>query len=104
VYQAYVRFVRPTQPIATLWVSGGGVHNAFLLQKLADAFAPVPVRSVAMLGIDPDAKEALAFAVLAHETANGVPTNVPSATGATGRAVLGALCLPAGWRAGQGIL
>jgi len=57
-----------------------------------------------MLGIDPDAKEALAFAVLAHETANGVPTNVPSATGATGRAVLGALCLPAGWRAGQGIL
>ena len=96
VYQAYVRFVRPTQPIATLWVSGGGVHNAFLLQKLADAFAPVPVRSVAVLGIDPDAKEALAFAVLAHETANGVPTNVPSATGAAGRAVLGALWRPTG--------
>jgi len=94
VYQAYVRFIRATQPLDTLWLSGGGVHNAFLVQKLADAFAPMPVRSVEVLGIDPDAKEALAFAVLAHETINGVPTNVPSATGASGPAVLGSVSRP----------
>ena len=60
----------------------------------ADAFAPVPVRSIAALGVDPDAKEALCFAVLAHETLNGVPTNLPSVTGARRPTLLGKLCLP----------
>jgi 1,6-anhydro-N-acetylmuramate kinase len=42
-------------------------------------------------GIDPDAKEAIAFAVLGYETLRGRPANVPRATGASRLAVLGAI-------------
>jgi anhydro-N-acetylmuramic acid kinase len=44
--------------------------------------------------VDPDAKEALCFAVLAHETVNGVPTNLPYVTGASARTVLGSISVP----------
>jgi anhydro-N-acetylmuramic acid kinase len=40
-------------------------------------------------GIDPDAKEAIAFALLAYETWRDRPSNVPSATGAKHPTVLG---------------
>jgi anhydro-N-acetylmuramic acid kinase len=48
----------------------------------------------AELGLDPDAKEAVAFAILGYETLRGVPSNVPSATGATRPAVQGKVCWP----------
>jgi anhydro-N-acetylmuramic acid kinase len=44
--------------------------------------------------VAPDAKEALCFAVLAHETVNGTPTNLPSVTGASARALLGVIGVP----------
>ena len=94
VYQAYAQYVRPDQSIDVLIVSGGGVHNDTLLRMLEDAFAPIPVRTVADDGIDPDAKEALCFAVLAHETVNGVPTNLPSVTGASAQTILGSISVP----------
>ena len=94
VYQAYARFVRPRQTLDVLIASGGGRHNGFLMEKLADAFAPIPVRPVEAYGLDADAKEALCFAVLAHETLNGVPTNLPSVTGAARPTLLGKICLP----------
>lgn len=94
VYQAYARYVRTEQPIDVLIVSGGGVHNDTLLRMLEDAFAPIPVRSTSPDGVDPDAKEALCFAVLAHETVNGVPTNLPSVTGASTRTLLGSISVP----------
>ncbi len=95
VYQAYARYIRPGQSVERVIVSGGGVHNDTLMRMLADAFAPIPVESIAAHGVDPDAKEALCFAVLAHETAHGVPTSLPSVTGAERAAVLGSLSVPA---------
>jgi anhydro-N-acetylmuramic acid kinase len=59
------------------------------MRTLADALAPLPVRSGEDIGIDADAKEALAFAALAWAHAQGVPGNVPDATGAAGARVLG---------------
>ncbi|WP_103028442.1 anhydro-N-acetylmuramic acid kinase [Salinibacter altiplanensis] len=94
VYQAYAQYVRPEQSIGELIVSGGGVHNDTLWRMLEEAFTPIPVRSTADYGVDPDAKEALCFAVLAHETVNGVPTNLPSVTGASARTVLGSISVP----------
>ena len=94
VYQAYARYLRPEQAVDTVIASGGGVHNDTLLQMLRDAFAPIPVETTAAYGMDPDAKEAICFAVLAHETINGVPTNVPSVTGATRPARLGTIAVP----------
>lgn len=86
------RFV-PERPDEVL-VSGGGAHNRTLLAHLAELLAPTPVRSLAEVGMDPDAKEAVAFAVLAHETLFGRPGNVPAATGAAGPRVLGKIVLP----------
>ncbi len=94
VYQAYARFVRPRHALDVLIVSGGGRHNGFLMHKLSDCFAPIAVRAVEDYGLEADAKEALCFAVLAHETINGVATNLPSATGAARGTLLGKICLP----------
>ena len=80
-------------PLDALIVSGGGVHNRALMRALAAAFDPVPVRTTADYGVAPDAKEALCFAVLAHEFLNGVPTNLPSVTGASRPTLLGTLAL-----------
>jgi anhydro-N-acetylmuramic acid kinase len=69
--------------------SGGGVHNRFLMDRLRYYQKPWKVSSTADYGMDPDAKEAIAFAVLAYESFNGRPANVPSATGARKAVVLG---------------
>ncbi len=72
-----------------LIVSGGGVHNKYLLRRLAELLPDLRVCSSADFGIDPDAKEAIAFAVLAYEFAGGRAANLPSVTGARRRVVLG---------------
>jgi anhydro-N-acetylmuramic acid kinase len=70
-------------PGVELIVSGGGVHNRWLMRRLAEVLpAGVQVKTSAEHGVDPDAKEAMAFAVLAYEFAHGRPANLPSATGA----------------------
>jgi anhydro-N-acetylmuramic acid kinase len=80
-------------PPDEVFVSGGGARNPTLMRHLSELCAPIPVHTTEALGVDPDAKEALAFAVLAHETLFGHPGNVPRATGARGPRVLGKLSL-----------
>ncbi|HLT45600.1 MAG TPA: anhydro-N-acetylmuramic acid kinase [Rubricoccaceae bacterium] len=94
VYDAYRRFAEPKHRLDRLVASGGGVHNRELMRQLAALFAPVPVETTAAFGLDPDAKEAVLFAVLAHEWANGAPTSLPAVTGAARPALLGKLALP----------
>lgn len=94
VYQAYARFVRPQHTLDGLIVSGGGAHNGYLMESLAQVFSPIPVHTSAQFGIDPDSKEALCFALLAHETVDAIPTGVPGVTGAHRPAVLGKISLP----------
>ena len=52
---------------AAVYCSGGGVHNPLLMDTLAKRLKPVPIRDTSVLGIDPDAKEAVIFAALANE-------------------------------------
>ncbi len=73
--------------VSEVIASGGGVRNRWLMRRLRELLPGFDLRTSAEFGIDPDAKEAIAFAVLAHEFARGRPGNLPSATGA-GRAVL----------------
>lgn len=72
-------------------VSGGGAHNPTLLALLADGLRPLglQVRSSDEFGLPSEAKEAIAFALLAYETWNCHPSNVPAATGARKPAILG---------------
>ena len=76
-----------------VYVCGGGAHNRTLLAHLREVCAPARVADTGALGLDPDAKEAVAFAVLANETLFGHPGNVPRATGADGPRVLGKITL-----------
>jgi anhydro-N-acetylmuramic acid kinase len=59
------------------------------MRRLRELLAPTPVRSSAELGIDPDAKEAVAFAVLANESVAGRAGSLPRVTGARRGVVLG---------------
>ena len=72
---------RPTE----LLVSGGGVHNPVLMGHLRRLLPGIGIRVLDQ----PDAKEALLFAVLANETMHGNPNNLPGATGARWPVVLG---------------
>lgn len=77
-----------------LIVSGGGARNRTLLNELASELGGIPVETSDAFGIDPDAKEAILFAYLAHAFVDGIPTGLPSVTGAVRPAVQGALWLP----------
>jgi anhydro-N-acetylmuramic acid kinase len=72
-------------------LSGGGARNATLVGMLAEELAPMGIRLRFSdeFGLPSEAKEAVAFAVLAYETWNRRPSNVTSATGAKRGAVLG---------------
>ena len=82
------REVLPALP-DEVFVSGGGALNPTLMRHLVELLAPIPVQSLAALGVDPEAKEAIAFAVLANQTLFGAAGNVPAVTGAAGPRVLG---------------
>ncbi len=81
--------VRRHAPGAALYVCGGGAHNQALLTALARAVAPVPVSSTAVLGLDPDYVEAVAFAWFASRTLEGLTSSAGSVTGARGARILG---------------
>lgn len=74
-----------------LIVSGGGAKNPTLMAMLAEELAPkgIVLRFSDEFGLPSEAKEAVAFAVLAYETWHRRPSNVPSATGAKRPAILG---------------
>ncbi len=74
-----------------LIVAGGGVKNATLMRSLAAMFGAlgVTVKPIDAFGISSQAKEAMAFALLAWLSWHGLPGNVPAATGARGPRTLG---------------
>jgi anhydro-N-acetylmuramic acid kinase len=76
---------------ADLIISGGGVHNSQIVAHLAGFLPAASISTSTDHGIDADAKEAIAFAVLAHETWRRKPANLPSATGARRPVILGSI-------------
>ncbi len=82
-------FVLPDMRVDEIFVSGGGTHNPTLMAMLRKAMDPIPVMETTEVGLDVDSKEAVAFAVMAYETAHCRPSNVPMATGAKRPVVLG---------------
>jgi anhydro-N-acetylmuramic acid kinase len=74
-----------------LIVSGGGVHNPRIMAHLAGLLPQIAISTSTDHGIDADAKEAIAFAVLAHQTWQKRSANLPAATGAKHPVILGSL-------------
>ena len=80
-----------SRQVQRLLVCGGGVHNEFLMERLAAQLPDAQVQSSAEAGMDPDWVEAMAFAWLGWRTLQGLSGNVPAVTGASGERVLGAV-------------
>ncbi|MBI5022185.1 MAG: anhydro-N-acetylmuramic acid kinase [Ignavibacteriales bacterium] len=93
IYLNYLEFVQPKTKIDELLVSGGGVHNKYMMDALKRYFGNIKVGTVENI-IPSDAKEAVCFAMLANELISGNPTNMPSVTGAKKRTLLGTIALP----------
>jgi len=78
-------------PVQELIVCGGGVHNQFVMERLADQLSATDVISSAVKGVDPDLVEAIAFAWLARKTLLGEAGSLPSVTGAASSRILGGI-------------
>ncbi len=78
----------PTMPDEVI-LGGGGAQNAAMIQMLEQALPGVTIRTHRDLGMNDDAKEALAFAVLGYECWHGRPGNLPSCTRASRAVPLG---------------
>ncbi|MGA7873791.1 MAG: anhydro-N-acetylmuramic acid kinase, partial [Candidatus Binatus sp.] len=88
------RFILPRGPVDQLIVTGGGAKNSTLMRMLAAELPEVEVITAAELGVDGDALEAVAFAILGYQMLRGRQGNIPSVTGARAPAILGKLTLP----------
>ncbi len=91
IADALQRFVLPNGKFSEFVVSGGGAKNPTLMAMLANELRPLglQIRSSDEFGIPSEAKEAVAFALLAYQTWNRQASNLPSATGARRPAILG---------------
>ena len=89
IFDYYRRFLFPHSSVDEIYISGGGSHNLTLMQHLKTLFQPIPLLPIDSIGFSSDAKEAIAFAVLANEAVHGHPTNLPQVTGASQPMVLG---------------
>jgi anhydro-N-acetylmuramic acid kinase len=94
VVLANERWIAPKVSVEEWILSGGGARNPYLCAGLEKKLAPAQVLISDELGLSADAKEAVAFAILANEFAAGNPANLPAVTGAVSETILGALALP----------
>lgn len=94
IADAYRRWLPEDAAIDRVFVNGGGSRNPTLMRMLSDLLAPIPVDPTDAAGVNADAKEAMLFALMAHDTLAGLPTNVPGATGARQALPLGKICQP----------
>jgi anhydro-N-acetylmuramic acid kinase len=96
ITDAYERYVLPRYRASELIVGGGGSYNKTLLDYLSKRFLPygVPVKTQEDLGLNSDAKEAVAFAVLADRCIAEKVNTLPGVTGAGRPVIMGKISLP----------
>ena len=94
IAEAIDRFVLGKIAIHRLIISGGGAHNRLLLMRLGELLPKLRIHRSDEFGLNVDAKEAIAFALLADRTMHGLPGNLPSVTGARRSVVLGKISRP----------
>ncbi len=91
IADSFRRFIFSRVRVNELIVAGGGTKNPLLMAQLRAALPGIEIVPSARFGVPAEAKEALAFAVLAYEAFHGRANNLPSATGATRAAIMGKL-------------
>jgi anhydro-N-acetylmuramic acid kinase len=88
------RFIFPRGRVDQLIVTGGGAQNPTLMRMIAAELPDIEVITAANVGVDGDALEAVAFAILGYQMLRGRQGNIPGVTGARAQAILGKLTLP----------
>ena len=83
------QYIGPRGAVQEVIVSGGGALNPIIMERLQRDLPDAKVQLSDEFGVPVKAKESIAFAILARESALGRPGNLPSATGAQGPRVLG---------------
>jgi anhydro-N-acetylmuramic acid kinase len=85
------RFLPENRPVHRVLLSGGGVRNGLLWRLLEEQLPGITLEKTDHHGVPAQARKAMSFGMLAALTVDGVPANVPSATGAAGARLLGNL-------------
>jgi anhydro-N-acetylmuramic acid kinase len=94
IASAYRGFILPRTPIGWVLVAGGGALNATLLRMIQERLPKgLLVTTTADCGVPDQAREAMAFALMGHESLMGRPSNLPAVTGARCPVVLGTITL-----------
>jgi len=94
IFYSYSQYISTNKSVDEVIVSGGGAKNKFIMDALSDYFTSARVLTTGDIGIPVEAKEAACFAVLANETIDRKPGNLPSVTGASNRIPLGTIAIP----------
>ncbi|HCR40602.1 MAG TPA: anhydro-N-acetylmuramic acid kinase, partial [Lachnospiraceae bacterium] len=95
IEDSYKRFIMPKDPADQLLIGGGGSYNKTLVKRIKNRMEPWGVQVLIQeeIGRSSDAKEAVAFAILADCTMAGKYNNLPSVTGAKKSVVMGKISL-----------
>ena len=94
IAENYRRFILDKHDVKKVILGGGGAHNASLRHFLANELPGIAVLTQEDLGYSSDAKEAIAFVILGNETLHHQFSNVPKATGAKQKVILGNVTYP----------
>lgn len=89
ISRSYASFISDKHKLDEIIIGGGGSHNKTLLTMLKEEFKGIKVITQEDLGFSSDAKEAIAFGILANETINGMANNLPKVTGAERPVIMG---------------
>lgn len=90
----FIRLFVQQKKANQVYVSGGGLHNPVLLERINDLLGDADIKSISELGIDPDAKEAVIFAVLANEMLSGQGFSFDTSAGKVESINFGKISLP----------
>lgn len=93
ISEGYKKFIFPNVKIEEIIIGGGGSYNNTLVGMLKRLLPDYKIMIQEDLGYSSDAKEAIAFAILANETINNNYGNITKATGAKERVILGNITL-----------
>ena len=94
IAENYRRFVLPKHALSEVILGGGGAHNETLRKMLQEELGNIKVLTQEDKGYSSDAKGAIAFVILGNETLHHQFSNVPSATGAKQKVILGNITYP----------
>ena len=89
IAENYKKFILDKIKLNKVVIGGGGAHNKTLLAYLREELPNITIVTQDDIGFSSDAKEAVAFVILGNETLHSSFSNVPSATGAKEKVILG---------------